>query len=71
MSALVLVLLPLFLVTAVLPLWATVDAALQSDVSYQRIGQNKIVWVLVSLFTWVVGPIVYFVAIRPRLRAAA
>lgn len=71
MSVLVLVVfLPLFAATAILPVWAAVDAALQPDGSYARIGQNKLVWVLVALFTCVVGPLVYFIAIRPRLRAA-
>jgi hypothetical protein len=52
----------------VLPIWAAVDAALQPDPTWRAIGHSKIVWVLVSLFTWVIGPIAYFVGIRPRLR---
>jgi heme/copper-type cytochrome/quinol oxidase subunit 2 len=71
MTLLVLVVLPLFVASAVLPIWAAVDAAVQPDAAYARTGQNKLVWVVVSLFTCVIGPLVYFLAIRPRLRAAA
>lgn len=71
MSVVALVLLPLLLASAVLPLWAAVDAAVRPDPAYRTIGQNKIVWVVVALFTWVIGPLVYLVAIRPRLRAAS
>jgi hypothetical protein len=66
-----LVLSPLLLISAVLPLWAAVDAAVRPDPAYRAIGQNKIAWILVSLFTWVIGPLVYFFAIRPKLRTAS
>ena len=71
MSIVVLVLALALLVSAVLPLWAAVDAAVRPEPAYLAIGQNKIVWILVALFTWVIGPLAYFFVIRPKLRAAS
>ena len=65
-----LVIVVLGLASALLPLWAAVDAGLRSDRAYRRISQNKIVWILLALFTWIVGPLVYLIAVRPKLRAA-
>jgi hypothetical protein len=31
-------------------------------------GQSKVVWVLVQIFLWVVGSVVYFIAIRPKVK---
>jgi hypothetical protein len=66
-----LVTLVVLLVSVVLPIWALVDAAVRPDTAYRTIGQNKVLWILLSLFTWVVGPLAYLLAIRPKLRAAA
>ncbi len=53
----------------VLPVWTAIDAALKPDLAWKAIGQNKVVWVLVNLFTSIIGPLVYLAVIRPRLRA--
>jgi hypothetical protein len=54
-----------------LPVWGIVDAAIRPDSVWAAAGQSKIVWVIVQLFLWTVGALVYFVAIRPKLKAAA
>jgi hypothetical protein len=52
-----------------LPAWGIVDAALRPDASWQAAGQSKIVWVIIQLFLWTLGSVVYFAAIRPKLKA--
>jgi hypothetical protein len=54
----------------VLPIWGIIDAAIRPDAVWAATGQNKIVWVLVQIFLWTLGAIIYFVAIRPKLVAA-
>jgi hypothetical protein len=60
----------IFLVSFVLPVWGIIDAAVRPDAVWAATGQNKIVWVLVQIFLWTLGAIIYFVAIRPKLVAA-
>ena len=47
--------LALLVASVVLPLWMAVDAAVRPEAAYRATGQNKIVWVLVSLFTCLVA----------------
>ena len=54
----------------VLPVWGIVDAAMRPDDVWAAAGQNKIVWVLVQIFLWALGAVIYFVLIRPKLIAA-
>lgn len=54
----------------ILPAVGIIDAAMRPDPAWQRAGQSKIVWVLVQIFLTTIGTIVYFVAIRPRVKAA-
>lgn len=61
----------ILLVLFVLPVWGIIDAAIRSDSAWTAAGQSKLVWVLVQVFLWVLGSAVYFVAIRPKLKAAA
>lgn len=53
-----------------LPIWGIIDAALLPDSAWQRAEQNKIVWILVQVFLWTLGAIVYFIAIRPKVSAS-
>lgn len=54
----------------VIPIWGIIDAAIRPDAVWAATGQNKIVWVIIQIFLWTLGAIVYFVAIRPKLVAA-
>lgn len=54
----------------VLPIWGIIDAAIRPDAVWAASGQNKIVWVIIQIFLWTLGAVVYFVAIRPKLVAA-
>ncbi len=47
------------------------DAAMRPDDVWAAAGQNKIVWVLVEIFLWTPGAAIYFLAIRPKLKAVA
>ena len=60
----------LVLVLGVFPLWATLDAAMKPDLSWQAADQSKIVWVLVCLLLGFFGSIAYVLAIRPKVVAA-
>src|ERR687892_720634 len=51
----------------IFPIWGIIDAAVRPDAVWAATGQNKIVWVLVQIFLWTIGAIIYFVAIRPKL----
>lgn len=55
---------------AVFPIWGIVDAALRPDNVWTRANQNKVVWILLQFFLGILGAIVYFAAIRPKLRDA-
>jgi hypothetical protein len=59
------------LVLGVFPVWATLDAAMKPDPSWQAASQSKIVWVLVCLLLGVFGSIAYVIAIRPKVVAAS
>jgi hypothetical protein len=54
----------------VLPVWGIVDAAMRPDSVWEAAGQNKLVWVLIEIFLWPLGAAIYFIAIRPKLKAA-
>jgi hypothetical protein len=58
------------LVLGVFPVWATLDAAMKPDLSWQAAGQSKIVWVLVCLLLGFFGSVAYVIAIRPKVVAA-
>lgn len=49
------------------PIWGIIDAATRPDSEWAAADQNKIVWLLVQVFLWVIGSLVYFLAIRPKL----
>ncbi len=47
------------------------DAVTIDDARWEGAGQSKPLWVLVQLLTGVVGTLVYFFMIRPKLRVDA
>ncbi|MFA5892332.1 MAG: PLDc N-terminal domain-containing protein [Actinomycetota bacterium] len=51
-----------------LPIWGIIDAAVRPESLWQGANQNKVVWILVQIFLGVIGSIVYFSAIRPKLK---
>jgi hypothetical protein len=53
----------------IVPLWGIIDAALQPDDAWRRIGQGKVLWIVLQLLLSSVMSIVYFLAIRPKLVA--
>lgn len=59
----------LWLVIVSLTAWAVIDAALVPDSAWQRIDQNKVIWILVAAFIPIAGPLAYLLAIRPKVRA--
>lgn len=34
-------------------------------------GQSKVVWLVLQVLLWTLGAVIYFIAIRPKLVAAA
>jgi hypothetical protein len=52
---------------AVFPIWGIIDAALRPDDVWARANQSKVVWILVQIFLWTLGALIYFIAIRPKL----
>ncbi len=56
---------------AVFPIWGIIDAALRPDDVWARANQSKVVWILVQIFLWTLGALIYFIAIRPKLTSAA
>jgi hypothetical protein len=52
-------------------LWAGVDAALRSERAYRAAGRRKPVWLAVALLVPTLGPLLYLLVVRRRLRAAA
>jgi len=69
-SVLMLVLVVLSLATAILWILALVDALRRPDPAWAAAGQNKLLWVLVVVFTGIVGAILYFAIARPALERA-
>ena len=57
------------LVAFVLPAWGIVDAAIRPDNVWSAAQQNKLVWVVVQIVVPVIGTIVYFAVVRPKLTA--
>jgi hypothetical protein len=58
-------------VLGVLPIVGIIDAALRPDDVWARANQNKLVWIVVQIVLSVVGTLAYFIAVRPKLKAAA
>lgn len=54
----------------ILPIVGIIDAALRPDDVWARAIQNKLVWIIVQIFLSVLGTLAYFIAVRPKLKAA-
>jgi len=72
---LIIILIPA-LIALGLPIWGIVDAASLPDAAWARAGQNKTLWIVLQAIGLIaclgfVLAIVYFAAIRPKVRAAA
>jgi hypothetical protein len=55
---------------AVLPIWGIVDAAMRPNEAWAATGQSKALWIILQFVLGVIGAIIYFLAIRPKLAAA-
>jgi heme/copper-type cytochrome/quinol oxidase subunit 2 len=58
----------IFVLLIAVSLWAIIDAALQPDQAYAAAGLSKGTVTALLILTCVVGALVYFPLIRPRLR---
>jgi len=54
----------------VIPIWGIVDAAVRPQPVWTVAGQSKVLWIILQLVLGILGAIIYFVAIRPKLVAA-
>jgi hypothetical protein len=67
----VLFIVPISLALIVLPLFCIIDAAQRSSLDFQRAGSNKVLWIILPFVFGVLAAIVYLVAVRPNVKAAA
>jgi hypothetical protein len=65
------VLVLIFVLLVALSLWSIIDASLQSDQAYVRAGISRGLVTTLLILTCVLGAMVYWPFIRPRLRRAA
>jgi hypothetical protein len=68
----------IFLVGLVIPVWAIVDAASRPSGAFAAAGSSKTLWIVVIVIGWLVTgligivlAVVYLASIRPRVRAIA
>jgi len=54
----------------VIPIWGIVDAAMRPTEVWTATGQNKVLWIVLQFVLGLLGAIIYFAAIRPKLVAA-
>ena len=52
----------------VLPVWGIIDAAMRPDNVWAAAQRKRCVWILVQIFLGGIGSVVYFIAIRPKLK---
>ena len=58
----------IFVLLIAVSLWSVIDAALQPDDAYAAVGLSKGLVTTMLVLTCVVGALVYFPFIRPKLR---
>ncbi len=58
----------IFVALIAISLWSIIDAALQPDQAYAAIGASKGLVTFMLVLTCVIGALVYWPFIRPRLR---
>lgn len=59
-----------------LVIWNVIDVAKRSDAAFENAGQQRMVWLVLPLALMVIGvgwvvSVIYFLAIRPKVIAAA
>lgn len=54
----------------ILLVFAVVDLVQRSDAEWSTAGQDRLTWLLVTLFVGLVGPVLYLVVARPKLDQA-
>ena len=59
-----------FVALIAISLWSVIDAALQPDQAYAAVGASKGLVTIMLVLTCVIGALVYWPFIRPRLRRA-
>ncbi|MBT8164099.1 MAG: hypothetical protein HKO63_11970 [Acidimicrobiia bacterium] len=52
-------------------LFALVDLLKQSSEAWEESGQSQLLWALVVIFVWLIGPVLYLLVARPALAAAS
>ncbi len=65
----ILVILALAILPLALFVWALIDLLKFDDSSWESIGQNTIVWLLVVILVGCLGPALYYFMARPKLLA--
>ena len=60
----------IMLAVFVIPIWGIVDAAVRPTPVWTAAGQNKVLWIVLQFVLGILGAIIYFAAIRPKLVAA-
>ena len=58
-----------WLVLIGLPIWGLIDAATAPDSKWEAADQNKTTWIVVQVVLGALGAAIYFIAIRPKVRA--
>jgi hypothetical protein len=67
----ILLLLLILLIPVGLVIWAIVDLLKYDDATWERAAQTKIAWLLIVGIVGLIGPLIYLLAIRPKLEAAS
>lgn len=68
--SLVAFLVPLIIVIAML-VWVIVDSKKFPEAAWQASGQSRVLWIVLTFFFSWIGLLIYALAIRPKVKAAA
>ncbi len=60
-----------FVAIPIITIIALVDIARRPQAEWAAAGQSQLVWVLLVVFTSVIGVVLYYVIARPRLEESA
>lgn len=61
----------IWLVSLALTVFGIVDIVRQPDAAWKASGQNKVLWIVLVILLGLIGFLVYWFAIRPKVVAAA
>ena len=64
-----LIIIVIMLAFAVIPIWGLIDAATRPAGVWNAAGQSKVLWIILQFVLGILGALIYFLAIRPRLQA--